>query len=176
MVGRLLIANSPANTAKAPVGVKDTKASNNAVGVAVEAVGRAANAGTDTTAASSVVPPVADVHQLQPPPPDRVTRRAPTGERAAARTRATSNASRARHVSTPTEANPETGTLRVNSRPWSQVFVDDNLVGNTPQANLQLNAGRHKIKLVNESMGYTRTFEITLKPGQTLTKVVNLIE
>lgn len=68
------------------------------------------------------------------------------------------------------------GVLRVNSRPWAQVFVDGRMVGNTPQMGIQLSAGKHTIKLVNPQMGLKKTFSITTKAGQTETKVLNLIE
>jgi hypothetical protein len=66
--------------------------------------------------------------------------------------------------------------LRVNSRPWSQVFVDGKLVGNTPQIGLELGPGRHTVILLNESLAVSKTFEVNLKPGKVLTKIVNLIE
>jgi len=68
------------------------------------------------------------------------------------------------------------GTLRVNSRPWAQVFVDGRLVGNTPQTALQLNAGNHQIKLVNQPMSLTKSFSVSIKAGQMVTKVLNLAE
>ena len=67
------------------------------------------------------------------------------------------------------------GTLRVNTRPWSKVFVDGRLVGNTPQFNIPLKAGTHKVKLVNDQMGLTKTVKVSVKGGQTVTKVINLI-
>jgi hypothetical protein len=68
------------------------------------------------------------------------------------------------------------GMLRLNSRPWSQVYVDGRLVGNTPQMGLPLSAGNHSIRLVNAQMGLTKTFSISVKTGQMVTKVVNLVE
>jgi serine/threonine-protein kinase len=70
----------------------------------------------------------------------------------------------------------KTGTLRLNSRPWSQVAVDGKPVGNTPQQNLQLSAGKHKIQLSNTQLGLTKTVSVTIKAGETLTQVVNLAE
>ena len=43
---------------------------------------------------------------------------------------------------------PESGTLIVNSYPWSDVFVDGNSVGRTPLRGLELSAGKHSVKLV----------------------------
>jgi hypothetical protein len=68
------------------------------------------------------------------------------------------------------------GTLRVNSRPWAQVIVDGHVVGNTPQPGLQLPPGNHKIQLVNPQMGLTKTFSVSIKAGQMVTKVMNLAE
>jgi serine/threonine-protein kinase len=68
------------------------------------------------------------------------------------------------------------GMLRLNSRPWSQVYVDGRLVGNTPQMGLPLSPGNHSIRLVNAQMGLTKTFSVAIKGGQMVTKVVNLVE
>jgi serine/threonine-protein kinase len=66
------------------------------------------------------------------------------------------------------------GTLRVNSLPWAQVFVDGKLVGNTPQMGLPLSAGRHKIKLVNPPLEMTKVVSVEIEPGQVVTKTINL--
>lgn len=76
----------------------------------------------------------------------------------------------------PAAASGSKGTLRVNSRPWSQVFVDGKLLGNTPQMAIQLSPGNHNVKLINQPMGLTKTFSVSVKAGQTVTKVLNLIE
>jgi eukaryotic-like serine/threonine-protein kinase len=66
--------------------------------------------------------------------------------------------------------------LRINSRPWAQVFVDGKMVGNTPQMGIQLAAGKHTVKLVNPDMGLQKTFAVSVNNGQTVTKVMNLID
>jgi hypothetical protein len=63
------------------------------------------------------------------------------------------------------------GTLRVNSRPWSEVYVDDRKIGHTPQLAINLAAGRHMLRLVNANFGVTRTFAVDIRSGETLTKV-----
>jgi hypothetical protein len=68
------------------------------------------------------------------------------------------------------------GTLRVNSRPWSQVFVDGKLVGNTPQLGISLAPGTHKLKLVSPDLGMTKQMTVQIEKGKATTKVVNLIE
>jgi len=66
------------------------------------------------------------------------------------------------------------GTLRINTRPWSQVFVDGRLRGNTPQMNIQLPAGKHRVKLVNPQFGLRKTITVTIQPGKVVTKVLTL--
>ncbi len=60
-----------------------------------------------------------------------------------------------------------TGRLLVNSTPWSQVYIDGQLVGNTPQRNLSINAGRHIVRIVHDGfLPIERQVEIA--PGQEL--------
>jgi eukaryotic-like serine/threonine-protein kinase len=66
------------------------------------------------------------------------------------------------------------GTLRVNTRPWSRVFVDGKLIGNTPQMNITLPAGKHQLKLVNPDFGMTKTLSVEIGAGQVVTKVLQL--
>jgi serine/threonine-protein kinase len=70
----------------------------------------------------------------------------------------------------------KTGTLQINSRPWSEVSVDGRPVGNTPQRALQLSAGRHKIKLTNPELGLSKTIRIKIKAGETVTKIETLTD
>ena len=65
-----------------------------------------------------------------------------------------------------------TGTLRVNSRPWAQIFVDGKPMGNTPQMNLSLPAGKHKLRLVNPQLNLKKDMRISINPGKTTTKIV----
>lgn len=57
--------------------------------------------------------------------------------------------------------------LFVNSTPWGQVYVDNQLVGNTPQANLVVSAGSHRVRVAREGF---QPFEriVQLAPGQEL--------
>jgi len=66
------------------------------------------------------------------------------------------------------------GTLRINTRPWSEISVDGRRAGNTPQMNLKLPAGKHKITLVNKEFGLKQTLTIDIKPGEVVTKVITL--
>jgi len=68
------------------------------------------------------------------------------------------------------------GTLRVNSRPWAQVFVDGRMIGNTPQMGIPLSVGKHNVKLVNKELGMSDKFSIQIESGKVLTKIVELSE
>jgi hypothetical protein len=66
------------------------------------------------------------------------------------------------------------GTLRINTRPWSQVYVDGQLIGNTPQMNIQLRAGQHRVTLVNSDFNIRETITVNIVAGQTETKILTL--
>ncbi len=67
-----------------------------------------------------------------------------------------------------------TGILRVNSQPWSQVIVDGRVIGNTPQMNISLPAGSHRVELVNPQFNARESFTIVITAGETSTRVVRL--
>lgn len=67
-----------------------------------------------------------------------------------------------------------TGVLRINSRPWSRVYIDGRLVGHTPQTGITLEAGPHIVTLISPDFGLKRTFTVRLRGGQTLTRIVDL--
>lgn len=67
-----------------------------------------------------------------------------------------------------------TGTLRINTRPWSQVYVDGRLIGNTPQMNIQLSSGRHRVTLVNPEFDVRHTVSVNIQAGETTTRIVPL--
>ena len=57
--------------------------------------------------------------------------------------------------------------LFVNSTPWGQVYIDGQLVGNTPQANLVVSAGAHRVRVMREGFQpWERA--VQLAPGQEL--------
>jgi hypothetical protein len=63
------------------------------------------------------------------------------------------------------------GTLRINSRPWARVMIDNKFVGNTPQRGLKVAAGEHSVKLVNEPLNMSKTFRVNVHDGETVTRV-----
>ena len=83
----------------------------------------------------------------------------------------------------PAEESPEpatpsggTGTLRVQTRPWSKVFADGRPLGNTPLMNVPLSAGKHTLLFVNEDFGIRKTVKVTIENGQVLTQVLTLTD
>jgi hypothetical protein len=66
------------------------------------------------------------------------------------------------------------GTLRINSRPWAQLYVDGQLVGNTPQLGLRVSPGEHSIRLVNAQFEMSKTFSVFVEPGESVTRVESL--
>lgn len=73
-------------------------------------------------------------------------------------------------------AGAQTGVLRINSLPWSQVYVDGQLAGHTPQMNLQLAAGKHRVTLVNEDMQLSKTIAVQISAGGVTTHTINLAD
>ncbi len=69
---------------------------------------------------------------------------------------------------------PGTGTLQIITYPWAMVFIDDHYVGETPKLKtIVLPPGRHTLHLMNPYLKpYTDT--ITILPGTTRTKRVDL--
>lgn len=59
------------------------------------------------------------------------------------------------------------GRLFVNATPWGQVYLDDQLLGNTPQVGVQVPPGAHRLRVVRD--GY-EPFElgINVAAGQQL--------
>jgi hypothetical protein len=142
-------------------------------------------------AKSAPLKPATKVTKSKPSPVKSAAKSAPKPEKAAPRVATKSVApARPAPIKTPAPAlRPAAGmttpapalrggagmsTLRVNSLPWSEVFIDGQFVGNTPQTNLPLPAGRHKIKLVNTPLEMSKTISVELKPGEVVTKTVNL--
>ncbi|UJR80538.1 serine/threonine-protein kinase [Sandaracinus amylolyticus] len=66
------------------------------------------------------------------------------------------------------------GTLMVNTRPWSQVFVDGRLIGNTPQTSISLPAGRHTLLLVNSEFNIRHTVQVQIRAGETERQIITL--
>jgi hypothetical protein len=84
--------------------------------------------------------------------------------------------SEAAPAAAPVEPTSGIGILRLNSRPWSQVFVDGKLVGNTPQMGLRLRAGKHQIELVNPQLSMSKKFQVEVQADEIVTRAELLEE
>ncbi|MET0389037.1 MAG: PEGA domain-containing protein, partial [Polyangiales bacterium] len=66
------------------------------------------------------------------------------------------------------------GSLRINSRPWSQVYIEGKLVGTTPQRDIPLPAGTHTVHLINPELDMRKTLLVHVAPGESITRVETL--
>jgi hypothetical protein len=82
----------------------------------------------------------------------------------------------AREVAAVERGSAAPGTLRINSRPWSQVYVDGRLVGTTPQMGIEVQPGSHSVRLLNAEFSMSKTFQIAVASGKTVTRVEMLTE
>ena len=76
----------------------------------------------------------------------------------------------ARLIRSSSVVSQKTARLFVDSKPWSNVFIDGKSVGQTPVTNLNISAGNHTLRLVNPDLNQTKTVSIQAKPGQTIRK------
>jgi serine/threonine-protein kinase len=60
---------------------------------------------------------------------------------------------------------PRPGALSVNSIPWANLFLDGRALGHTPRANLSLEPGRHRLRLVTRG-GDVRQRIVDIAPGK----------
>ena len=82
----------------------------------------------------------------------------------------------ARDVDAVEAAQSQTGKLRVNSRPWSQVFIDGKSYGATPKLNIELAVGSHTLRLVNDEFNIEKVEQVEIVAGETRSVIVNLLE
>jgi hypothetical protein len=73
-------------------------------------------------------------------------------------------------------SDPNLGTLRLNSRPWADIFIDGRPYGHTPQQAIGLSSGQHLVKLSNREFGLTKIFLLEMAGGATVTRIVNMDE
>jgi hypothetical protein len=73
----------------------------------------------------------------------------------------------------PPAVGAEAGRLFVNASPWGQLYVDGQLLGNTPKANLSLSPGSHAVRVVREGYEpFERTVQILSGQSVRLTDIV----
>ncbi len=59
---------------------------------------------------------------------------------------------------------PAPGKLSISTRPWAYLYVDGNLVGNTPASNISLSPGTHTVRVVRDGF-LTHERQVTIMPG-----------
>ncbi len=120
-------------------------------------------------------PPLAPIAPPQPPAPPVASPQDPLPAPAAAEAPAASEA--------PAEPDPQpgdpgapsaTGTLTVNSTPWTHVFVGSRSLGTTPLMRAVLPAGVHDVRLVNEAEGISSVRSVRIAAGQETRLVLRL--
>jgi serine/threonine protein kinase len=123
-----------------------------------------AEAGTASGAPSSALPG----------PPSTVQAASPSTAPAQG-PRTTSNAPATKPSASADATDPTTpGSLSVVVQPWGDVSVDGRSVGTTPLAPITLAPGPHSVTIKNGELGASRSFTVTVKPGQRASLSVNL--
>jgi serine/threonine protein kinase len=138
------------------------------------------NAQTTSRAADPPVQPVQPPPPIERPQPRRVQAAVPERERiappaverTAADTQQTGSRARSESVVDTTPA-LAAGRLFISSRPWGNLYVDGQLIGNTPRASLSITAGVHTLRIVRDGF---RTWErqIQVAPGQEI-RIVDIV-
>lgn len=67
----------------------------------------------------------------------------------------------------PMKVQPPDGRVSINAQPWAQVWIDGNLVGETPLANLTVAPGEHEIIFRHPQLGERRETTIVKSGVQT---------
>jgi len=120
--------------------------------------------GSTGVASPSRTPPGSTQARLTSAPPEGAPR--PRAEALRQRAQPSPPAPSGRASAAPPAA-AEPGRLFVNANPWGQLYVDGQLVGNTPKANLTLSAGPHTIRVLREGYApFERTIQV--EAGQTV--------
>ncbi|MDH5491565.1 MAG: hypothetical protein OEY14_06385, partial [Myxococcales bacterium] len=78
------------------------------------------------------------------------------------------------HATAPAPAPPPEGSLDLNAIPWARVFIDGREVGVTPLLDHGLEAGDHRLRLVNEPLGVDRRLRLSIRSGARERMVINL--
>lgn len=85
-----------------------------------------------------------------------------------------SSQKRAHATLQPSAASTAGATLRIDSHPWSHVFVDDVPFGKTPLEAVQLQPGPHSVRLYNPERNLLKILTFSAQPGATIERVEQL--
>jgi hypothetical protein len=67
------------------------------------------------------------------------------------------------------------GTLSVQTRPWSKVYINGKFIKNTPLVRYQLKAGVYRVTVEDSTNNIKKDFRATIKAGQSTTLVKRLM-
>jgi len=67
------------------------------------------------------------------------------------------------------------GRVTIDTKPWTEVYLGKRKLGITPLLDIELPAGRHKLKVVNKSRGINESLEVVVKAGKKTTVKKTLI-
>lgn len=125
--------------------------------------GGATRADTASTVAPAAPAPAAPPSAIARVAPSRQNRTQAARPRRESTTRPAARPAAPTRAALPPAAAP--GRLFVSATPWGQLYVDGQLIGNTPKANLSLTAGAHTIRIVRDGF---EPFErsVQIGPGQ----------
>jgi serine/threonine protein kinase len=70
---------------------------------------------------------------------------------------------------------PRYGFLRVDTDPWSEVYLGRRRLGITPINRRKMRAGKFRLTFINSDEGIKKTFTVKIRPGKT-TKVVRKLK
>ena len=78
-------------------------------------------------------------------------------------------------VQAPEPAATGSGFLRIGSKPWTTIALDGKDTGlHTPQTQMKVAAGSHRITLSNPQFKIRQTFSVDIKAGETITVIKDL--
>ena len=66
------------------------------------------------------------------------------------------------------------GVLRLHAEPWGYVTIDRRKTGKSTPSVHRVRAGRHRVRITSPSTGLGRTLTVSIPPGQTITRSVQL--
>jgi hypothetical protein len=116
-------------------------------------------AAASTTAAPAPTKPAATTAAPAPTKP-AATAAAPAPTKPAAAPAAKSGAA----------SSSSEGILRIGSKPWTNIAIDGKDTGlHTPQTNIKLSPGTHRVTLSNPQFNVKQTFSVDIKAGETET-------
>ena len=115
-----------------------------------------------------VVEPTAPPEPPPEPPPPEVEKPPPAPEKVVEKVE---NKPEPEEVA----AKPEYGFLRVDTEPWSEVYLGRRKLGITPINRRKMRAGKFRLTFVNKDAGIRKTITVKIRPGKT-TKVVKKLE